>query len=131
MRSFFLYIYTVNYKFPKNEKLKSSKAIATLFSEGKNHFNFPIKVFFIPKPSAEKNLAAFAVPKRNFKLAVDRNRIKRQLREAYRLNKDVLMKNEDKKYIMLFLFLGREKPQYDQVVKAMVSLLKKLRDESN
>ena len=118
-------------KFPKSEKLKSSKTITTLFSEGKNHFKFPLKVFFIPHPSTETNQAAFAVPKRNFKLAVDRNRIKRQLREAYRLNKHFLVENGDQKYVMLFLFLGKEKPKYDQVVKSMVTLLKKLKEETS
>ena len=101
-----------------------------MFSEGKNHFKFPIKVFFIPKLSDETNLAAFAVPKRNFKLAVDRNRIKRQLREAYRLNKHVLIENEDKKYVMLFLFLGKEKPTYEQLDKAMISLFKKIKENN-
>lgn len=128
LRSFFLYIYIVNHKFPRTEKLKSSKTIEQLFSDGQNHFKYPIKVFYLPQPLAESNQAAFAVPKRNFKLAVDRNRIKRQLREAYRLNKHLLEENSNKKYAMLFLFLGKEKPQYDQLVKAMVSVLKKLRD---
>jgi len=75
------------------------------------------------------NLAAFAVPKRNFKSAVDRNRIKRQLREAYRLNKHLLDEIHGKKFVMLFLFLGKVKPQYSELEKAMVKLLKKLCDE--
>ncbi|SRX72569.1 Ribonuclease P protein component [Aequorivita antarctica] len=77
----------------------------------------------------ETSLAAFAVPKRNFKSAVDRNRVKRQLREAYRLNKHILEEIHGKKFVMLFLFLGKVKPQYAEVEKAMVKLLKKLHDE--
>ena len=77
------------------------------------------------------NLAAFAIPKRNFKSAVDRNRLKRQLREAYRLNKHLLEEINGKKFVMLFLFLGKVKPQYAEVEKAMVKLLKKLGDENS
>lgn len=128
MRSFF-YLYTVNNKFPRKEKLKSPKTISRLFSEGKTHSNFPVKVFFIPLSHEENNIAAFAVPKRNFKLAVDRNRIKRQLREAYRLNKNIILENKETKFAMLFLFLAKEKPQYSQVSTSMVKLLTKLKDE--
>lgn len=118
-------------KFPKNEKLKSSKTIENLFLEGKTHSKFPIKVFFLPKENLAAHLAAFAVPKRSFKSAVERNRIKRQLREAYRLNKHLLEEIHGKKFVMLFLFLGKVKPQYAELDKAMVRLLKKLRDENN
>ncbi len=102
-----------------------------MFLEGKTHSKFPIKFFFLPKENLETNLAAFAVPKRNFKSAVDRNRVKRQLREAYRLNKELLDEIHGKKFVMLFLFLGKVKPQYAEVEKAMVKLLKKLRDENS
>ena len=98
--------------------------------EGKTHSKFPIKIFFLPKENIETNLAAFAVPKRNFKSAVDRNRVKRQLREAYRLNKQILDEIHGRKFVMLFLYLGKVKPQYAELEKAMVKLLKKLRDEN-
>ena len=126
----------MNKNFPKREKLKSAKTIENLFLEGKSHFKFPIKVFFLPKPNIpvdkenlDINLAAFTVPKRNFKSAVDRNRIKRQLREVYRLNKHLLDEKEDGKLLMLFLFLGKVKPQYADLDKAMVNLLSKLAKE--
>lgn len=121
----------MNQKFPKKEKLKSSKTIEHLFLEGKTHSKFPIKIFFLPKENAETNLAAFAVPKRNFKLAVDRNRIKRQLRESYRLHKQLLDEIHGKKFVMVFFYLGKVKPQYNELEKAMLVLLKKLKDEDN
>lgn len=129
MRSFFLYIYNVNQKFPKTEKLKSSKTIESLFSEGKTYSKYPLKIFFLPKENLESNLAAFAVPKRNFKSAVDRNRVKRQLRETYRLNKQILEETNEKKFLMLFLYLGKVKPQYADLEKAMLKLLNKLKEE--
>jgi len=119
----------MDYRFPKSEKLKSSKTIESLFSDGKSYSKYPIKVFFLPKENIETNLAAFAVPKRNFKLAVDRNRVKRQLREAYRLNKNILEAANGKKFMMLFLYLGKTKPQYAALEKAMEKLLNKLHGE--
>lgn len=119
----------MNQNFPKTEKLKSTKTIENLFLEGRTHSKFPIKIFFLPKENIEANLAAFAVPKRNFKSAVDRNRVKRQLRETYRLNKQLLDEIHGKKFVMLFLYLGKVKPQYAELENAMVKLLKKLHDE--
>ncbi|MGB3345343.1 MAG: ribonuclease P protein component [Aequorivita sp.] len=126
----------MDFRFPKKQKLKSAKTIENLFLEGKTHFKFPLKVFFLPKPrplvgkeNIESNLAAFAVPKRNFKSAVDRNRIKRQLREVYRLNKHLLDEKVDGRFVLLFLFLGKEKPKYAELDKTMVNLLLKLSKE--
>lgn len=127
----FLYIYSVNQKLPKKEKLKSAKTIENLFLEGKTYSKYPIKIFFLPKNEIENNVAAFAVPKRNFKLAVDRNRVKRQLREAYRLNKHMLEEINGKNFVMLFLYLGKVKPQYADLEKVMQKLLKKLGDENS
>lgn len=121
----------MNQNFQKTEKLKSAKTIENLFLEGRTHSKFPIKIFFLPKENIEANLAAFAVPKRNFKSAVDRNRVKRQLRETYRLNKQLLDDIHGKKFVMLFLYLGKVKPQYAELEKAMVKLLKKLHDETS
>ena len=121
----------MNQNFPKSEKLKSIKTIESLFLEGKTISKFPIKIFFLPKENLEANLAAFAVPKRNFKSAVDRNRVKRQLREAYRLNKQILDEIHGKKFVMLFLYLGKVKPQYAELENAIVNLLKKLHNENS
>lgn len=121
----------MNQKFPKSHKLKSSKTIEKLFLEGKTLSKFPIKLFFLPKDNIDTNLAAFAVPKRNFKSAVDRNRVKRQLREAYRLNKHILDEIHGKNFVMLFLFLGKVKPQFAELEKAIVKLLKNLQDENS
>lgn len=130
---FFSYICKVNQKFPKSEKLKSSKTIESLFSDGNTFSKYPLKVFFLEKsdPLGDKNIfwknqAAFAVPKKKIKLAVNRNRIKRQLRETYRRNKHIIEANSNRKFYMLFLYLGKAKPQYAELDKAMENLLKKL-----
>ena len=116
----------MNFSFPKSEKLKSRKTIELLFSEGKSFSKFPIKVFFLPIENAEKTQAGFAVPKRNFKNAVDRNRIKRQMREAYRLQKHLLKNESGLKFAIFFLYIGKEKLPYSKIETAMESLIKKL-----
>lgn len=113
-------------KFPKSEKLKSRKLIEQLFSEGKSQTIYPIKLFFLERSELDNHQAAFAVPKRNFKLAVDRNRIKRQMREAYRLNKSVLNPNNSDNYALLFLYLGADTTPFEKLSEAMRNALKYL-----
>ncbi len=116
----------MNFRFPKSEKLKSRKTIEFLFEEGKSVTKFPIKIFFLPIENSENTQAGFAVPKRNFKSAVDRNRIKRQLREAYRLQKHLLKNESGLKFAIFFLYIGKEKLPYSKIETAMESLIKKL-----
>ncbi len=116
--------------FPKSENLKSEKAIQALFSKGKSFTKYPIKLIYIISEEKEKTQAGFSAPKRNFKKAVDRNRIKRQLREAYRLQKHILEEKDGKKFAFMFLYLSKDLPQYVQLEKAMGKLLKQLTDEN-
>ena len=118
----------MNQTFPKEEKLKSRKMIETLFAEGKSFKKFPIKIFYL-KTESEITQATFAVPKRNFKLAVSRNRIKRQMREAYRLNKHIVTDKDGAKFAVLLLFIGNKKVTYSVIEKATTQLLKKLGNE--
>lgn len=115
----------MNYRFPKNEKLKSKKTIERLFLEGKSVTKFPLKLFFLPTESVDevKIKAAVSVSKRNFKTAVHRNRIKRLLREAYRLNKHLLVEKTDQNYAIMVLYIGKEMPEFDAIDKKMKTLL--------
>jgi len=115
----------MNYRFTKNEKLKSKKTIERIFLEGKSVTKFPLKLFFIPVENADgvKIKAAVSVSKRNFKTAVDRNRIKRLLRESYRLNKHLVTENITANYAFLFLYVGRDLPEFQLLENKMKLLL--------
>lgn len=95
-----------------------------LFSKGKSTFNHPLKFIFIV---VETNLqypaqALFVVPKRQFKKAHDRNKLKRRMREAYRLNKLNFYEQlnaANKKIICAFIFVGKKQEDYKIIEKAI------------
>jgi ribonuclease P protein component len=78
--------------FRKEERLSKDKSIQELFDKGSSFYLFPFKVFFMPNPDKDISFhqVVISVSKRNFKRAVDRNLIKRRIREAYRLNKELI-----------------------------------------
>jgi ribonuclease P protein component len=115
----------------KNERLKSRKSIEQLFSEGKKIVVAPFRVLYLISQSAEKASLLFSVgvSAKNFKKAVDRNRVKRLTREAYRLQKNDLQKKIEAKSIQLnvfFIYTGKELPEYDEVYKKVGLILTKL-----
>ncbi len=115
--------------FKKEERLTGKKIIDTLFSEGDSFLTFPLKVVFIETslPVQFPVQAAFSVGKRNFKPAVQRNLIKRKMRESYRLNKSKLYNALTGKQIaVFFIFVGKEVPDYKLVNSAMEKAIKKL-----
>lgn len=76
------------HSFPKADRLCSRKAIETLFTGGNRSLTaFPLRVIYCP---ADSTRVLVSVSKRHFKHAVDRNRAKRQVREAWRLNREIL-----------------------------------------
>jgi ribonuclease P protein component len=82
-----------DFTFSNLERLKSKKIIKELFEKGSSFYFHPFRLFYLPDsdPSLVKPQILFSVPKKNFRSAVDRNKIKRQLREAYRLNRHKLV----------------------------------------
>ncbi len=73
--------------FPKEEHLYGDSAVDMLFRKGKSFLAFPVKVTYLVTTDCVPVRCMVVAPKKKFKHAVDRNRVKRQLREAYRKNK--------------------------------------------
>ncbi len=118
----------MNQTYPSAEKLKSKKLLEALFSNGKKLNEYPIKLVY-KQVDFEDNVlvkVGVSVPKRNFKKAVDRNKIKRLLRESYRLNKHIIHDKLDKKHVCMFLYLGKEIPDFNQLNTKIIKLLHKL-----
>jgi ribonuclease P protein component len=113
--------------YPKKEKLKSKKLIDQLFKEGQSVSAFPLRLVYLPTEFDEDIFAktGVSVSKRHFKKAVDRNRIKRLLREAYRLHKAEFFNNLPTQYAFMILYIGKAKPSFAEVENKMNVLFRK------
>lgn len=107
----------------KKERLKSRKLIERLFEEGTSIKNFPYRLVYIVTEKSS-NQSSFSVPKRNFKKAVDRNRIKRLIKEAYRLEKENVFKGLNFHYAIMITYLGKKEPIFFEAQKKIRELLK-------
>ncbi len=123
-----------NHKYSKKEKLKSKKAIDILFSKGKSINAFPVRVIYIPK-SEHDNIPinmGVTVSKKNIKLAVNRNLIKRRIREAYRLNSNELkthLKNNTSELNLMFIYTSKQILPYKEIEGKIKVLLTRLIEE--
>ncbi|WP_411766181.1 ribonuclease P protein component [Winogradskyella sp. A3E31] len=122
----------MSFTYSKKEKLKSKKLIEQLFNEGKSVSAFPLRLVYF-KTSFEDNVSfktGVSVSKKRFKKAVDRNRIKRLLREAYRLNKPKI-NNSETQFAFMILYLGKEMPSFDDINDKTQLLFKKFEEKAN
>jgi len=116
------------------EKLKSKKLIEVLFAEGKSIKVFPIRMIYHPiEHYCEESplQVGFVVPKRGFKLAVDRNHLKRLMREGYRLNKPFFTDKIGQRYVVMFVYMGNKQLTTEQIHGKMKSLLEKFVERIN
>ncbi len=112
--------------FNKKERLKSKKEIELLFSEGKSISKYPVRLVY-RKSNFEERIkirTGVSVSKRNFKKAVDRNCIKRLMRESYRKNK-YIVPNTTHQFTFMFLFSGKEMPEYSLIESKIKGILQK------
>lgn len=120
-----------NNKFPKIEKLKSTKDIDGLFNGGKSIHEAPIRAIY--KKKAEKTKITLnvgvSVPKKLIKLAVNRNLLKRRMREAYRLNnhqlKQTLIDSETQLNVM-FVYTSKQILSYIEIEDKIKVILNRL-----
>lgn len=115
----------------KNERLKRRKIIEQLFSEGRAVSAFPIRIQYklVDELLAEPLQAGFSASSRTFKRAVDRNRIKRLMREAYRLQKAPLeqaLQTKQRRLALFLIYTGKELPEFTLVKEKMDVVLTKL-----
>ena len=124
----------------KEERLKSKKIIDKLYQEGSSVKVFPLRMVYLQTKHTSEFPAqvGVSVPKRNFKHAVDRNRIKRLLRETYRKHKYIVYDKLDSPYVYMISYLGKEEQKYVDIERKMEKLLtsfvqeiqKSLKDEN-
>ena len=119
------------FSYNKFEKLKSSKQIELLFAQGKSISSFPVKVFYLPVDNSPLHpvQVGVGVSARNFKKAVDRNTIKRRLREAYRLHKLPLHEHlmaQQKSVAVFILWIDKQLPTTEALQDLMPAVVEKL-----
>lgn len=117
--------------FGKDEKLKSKKIIDQLFNEGKSVSNNGFTLVYLVQPllTFYPVQAGFSVPKRHFKHAVDRNRVKRMMREAYRLNKTSFyqtLAEKKQQMAIMFVYKGKALPDYEATTKAVLNCMNRI-----
>lgn len=118
----------MTFTYPKHEKLKSRTLIDQLFSEGKSVSKYPLRLVYVQVSElGDSNIKlGVSVSKKHFKKAVDRNYYKRVLREAYRLNKNVLLETiEDKNYVFMLLYQTKDRLSFQEVNEKTIELFEK------
>ena len=128
----FLFIFSVAKQFTlgKKERLKSRKQTERLFSEGKKFTLAPFRIYYLfGKDNSISLQFGTGVSSKLFKKAVHRNRVKRLIREAYRLQKIILQDKLEEQNIQLnlfFIYTGKELPEYKEVYDKTGKVLDKL-----
>jgi ribonuclease P protein component len=116
----------------KEERLKSKKLIESLYQKGSSVKVFPLRMIFL-QTAHTSNFPAqvgVSVAKRNFKLAVDRNRIKRLMRESYRLQKGIVYDHLENPYVFMISYIGKAEVPYQELFLKMEKLLGLFLDET-
>lgn len=121
--------------FKKEERLCSQKLIEQLFHKGSSFFSHPFKVIWLPATltGSYPVQVVISVPKKRFKKAVDRNRIKRLIREAYRKNKAELlysfMNEQGKSCALMIIYSSNDIFTASEIESKLINALIRLRKE--
>jgi ribonuclease P protein component len=117
--------------FKKEERLSSRKAISHVVKEGNSFLIHPFKVYWVkfPLESSYPTQIAFSIPKKNFKKAVDRNKIRRRIKESYRLNKHSFynfLSEREAQLELLFVYIAKETLSYKEIEEKIILTLRRL-----
>ncbi len=113
-----------NTGFSKKERLSSKKEIEELFKNGSSFYFPAFHVRFLLAPQQTHQIL-ISVPKKNFKRAVDRNLLKRRIREAYRRNKDLI---QDSKPLNIgFVYISKEILSFREIEDQLIDVFDRLK----
>ncbi len=137
--------------FKKEERLTNKKTFDLLFNSGKSFTVFPFRIVWIESALAAAPLSprrrqpagwerssggevqlGISVPKRSFAKAVDRNTLKRRIRESYRKNKHVLyeiLKDKNRSIALMIIYTAKEELPYQEIEKKMILSLVRITNE--
>ena len=114
------------YNFQKEERLCSKKLLDELFTNGSSFLLYPFRVTWLSSPDSSQTFPAqvvVSVPKKRFKRSVDRNLIKRRIKEAYRLNKESLfyesLHQHNSKLILAINYVGNQAHDFSLIEKKL------------
>jgi ribonuclease P protein component len=107
--------------------------IGRLFKDSHSYVAYPLRVVWLelavpPATATTPVQVVISVPKRNFKTAVARNRLKRQIREAYRLHKHELydkLAAADHRIALMLMYVGKEMLPYAEIEKGVEKMIRK------
>jgi ribonuclease P protein component len=125
---------TKDQKFRKAERLCSKKLIEELFRSGKSFYSYPFRLVWLPVQNYLPYDAqvSISVQKRHFKKAVDRNLLKRRIREAYRKNKHELyfkLGEEKLQIVFMIIYGSRDILSYEEIEDKIIVILSRLKEE--
>ena len=131
--------------FPKNERLSRKYLMELLFQKGLSFIAYPLRVIYYPIENIGESVkpspivvpdapvsVLISIPKKKIKHAVDRNYIKRRIRESYRLRKHELaplVSEKDKQFLLAFIYLSEEKYSFEKIDKAISKAIKTINSE--
>ncbi|MDR1682466.1 MAG: ribonuclease P protein component [Candidatus Symbiothrix sp.] len=121
--------------FTKAERISAQREIDLLFNEGLSFVSYPLRVVYLHKQPFSRVCCSvlISVPKKRLKHAVDRNRIKRLVRESYRLNKQAFvdsLQTPDAGFLVAFIYIGNGIASYAEIEAAVQKALRKIMEQS-
>ena len=124
----------MSFTFTKEERLKSQKMIGQMFKGGQSYLAYPIRVVWLPYPADFHHLpnapiqVMVSAPKRQFKTAVARNRIKRLVREAWRLHKQEMyekLPENTPQFALMLMYIAKEELPWTEVESGVQKAIRK------